>query len=812
MITNKGALKEAARRASTNTARPIELNANFPKQNALINDTSRYIAAQCSRRAGKCRIAGTLVKTPTGSVSIEKLVAGDTVYGYNLDGTVSPCKVVKLYDQGIQIVVDLIHSNTIVATSTVNHRWLAHNTFSDRREIKELKNFNARDKVATEYIKAPGGTKNMPIAYSLGAFLGDGCSRDNGLHISSNDQEIVDAVALELNLVSKRNPHNYTHALLSAKKLELPFYEDWCHNRYAHEKTCDLAEIRTWNRQSQLRFLAGLIDTDGSVWVTADNTLVVNIGMQARAVIETVQALLLDLFQIQCKIEIDARSKYKNGPVYYIRVKNNLKSKRILRELPNECHRKQWRTEYEDLNENNTNPKYIGIDVSAPYEAQCYDIEIDNDSHLFLDANGMIGHNTNGLAYRFFKTMEKYPKSQCIYLGHTRDSAKGAIWPVLQEINEKYGLGCTFLESKLQMKHPNGATLIILGADMANYIKRLRGRKFPGIAIDESQDFSSHIESLVDDVLTPSISDYTDGWLAITGTPGPVPQGYFFDVTVQKKYGFSLHGWTLYENPNMPDPQAFVADLKQRKGWPDDNPTLQREWLNKWVLDLDALWIRYKADQNHYTELPKGHKWNHVMGVDIGFKDADAIAVLAWSETSPQTYLVHEQIDRKQGISDLVQQIDRLQKQYDVYKIVMDEGGLGKKIGEEIRRRFACPLEPADKANKQDNVEFLNDDLRLGKFMAKSASRFAQDSYMVRIDWDKSTPKRIILKAGFHSDIIDAVLYAFRESYAFTHKPEAPKLQYGSREWAEATSAEMFERELAGHIEAARIRDEQGDY
>lgn len=419
---------------------------------------------------------------------------------------------------------------------------------------------------------------------------------------------------------------------------------------------------------------------------------------------------------------------------------------------------------------------------------------------------------TSGLARRFFKTMAKYPKSQCIYLGHTRDSAKGAIWPVLQEINETFGIGCTFLESKLQMKHPNGAVLNILGADMANYIKRLRGRKFPGVAIDEAQDFSAHLESLVDDVLTPSISDYADGWLAVTGTPGPVPQGYFFDVTVNKKYGFSHHGWTLYENPNMPNPQGFVADLKKRKEWPDDNPTLMREWLNHWVLDLDALWVRYTEKNNHYASLPSNHKWNHVMGVDIGFKDADAIAVLAWSETCPQTYLVHEQITRKQGISDLVAQIDSLQKQYDVYKIVMDEGGLGKKIGEEIRRRFGCPLEPADKANKQDNVEFLNDDLRLGKFKAKSASRFAQDSYMVRIDWDKSTPKRIVLKPGFHSDIIDAVLYAFRESYAFTHKPEVEAPKIGSTEWAKQQSSAMFEATLEGLQREQQLKEEYGDY
>lgn len=415
---------------------------------------------------------------------------------------------------------------------------------------------------------------------------------------------------------------------------------------------------------------------------------------------------------------------------------------------------------------------------------------------------------TNGLCYRFHKSMDKYPKSQCIYLGLTLDSAKGAMWPAFEEFNQRYNLGYEFIESKKTIVHRNGSKLIIVGADMKNFIKRLKGRKYPGVAIDESQDFGNHLESLIDDVLTPSIADYKDGWIAITGTPGPVPRGYFFEVTCNKKFGFSHHGWTLYENPNMPSPQEFVADLIKRKEWTMDTPTLKREWLNQWVLDTNSLWVKYNEQLNHFDTLPVGHKWSHVMGVDIGFKDADAIAVLAWSETCPQTYLVHEQITRKQGITDLVAQIDELQKKYDVYKIVMDEGGLGKKIGEEIRKRFGCPLEPADKANKQDNVEFLNDDLRLGKFKAKGASQFAQDSYMVEIDWLKSTPKRIQLKTTFHSDIIDAVLYAFRESYGYTHRPTPPALIKGTKEWAEQQSSRMWEAELAGYESETREIDE----
>lgn len=451
------------------------------------------------------------------------------------------------------------------------------------------------------------------------------------------------------------------------------------------------------------------------------------------------------------------------------------------------------------------------VKLSADFPAQNAFVE-DPSRYVAVQCSRRAG-KTNGLALRFFKTMEKHPKAQCVYLSLTLESAREILWPVLHELNEKYKLNCVFTESKLTMKHPNGSTLKLFGADMKNFIKRLKGRKYPGVGIDEAQDFGSHLQSLVDDVLTPAIADYEDSWIAVTGTPGPVPQGYFYEITQGKKYGYSRHGWTLMENPHMPNPQAFLADLKTRREWTDDNPTLKREWLNQWVLDSNALWIRYNESINDFNTLPTEHKWNIVLGVDIGFKDADAIAAVAWSETSPTTYLVEELITAKQGISELVAQIDTLQKKYNAYKIVMDEGGLGKKIGEEIRRRFGCPLVAADKANKQDNVEFLNDAMRIGKFKASKTSRFATDSYLVQVDWTKSTPKRIVLKPTPHSDIIDAVLYAFRESYAYTHSLEAAKPHYGSKEWAEQQSSHMFEAELEGHLqEQERAKWEQGKW
>lgn len=428
-----------------------------------------------------------------------------------------------------------------------------------------------------------------------------------------------------------------------------------------------------------------------------------------------------------------------------------------------------------------------------------------NDQHRYIAAQcSRRAGKSNGLAFRFYKTMESHPKCNCIYLALTRDSAKQIMWPVLQEIDEKYKLNCVFKESDLSVTYPNGSRLTLYGADMPNFIRRLKGQKSPGIGIDEAQDFGGHLESLLNDVLTPMLVDYTDSWMAVVGTPGPVPQGYYFDMTHNGKYNYSVHKWTLLDNPYVPNPEAFINDLIIRNEWKANHPTLLREWRNQWVLDTESLWIRYNDKLNDYQELPTGHDWQYIMGVDIGYRDADAIAILAWANTTPNIYMVEEVLTEKQALTELVDQMNLMHKKYSpINKVVMDEGGIGKKFAEEIRRRHSINVEPADKMRKQENVEFLNDYMRLGKFKAKSDTRFVADSYLIQIDWSKSKPNKVVIKSQPHSDIIDAVLYAFKESYAFAYQPPEPKAPaWGTKEWAEAQDASMFEKEMEGHKQA----------
>lgn len=395
-------------------------------------------------------------------------------------------------------------------------------------------------------------------------------------------------------------------------------------------------------------------------------------------------------------------------------------------------------------------------------------------------------------------TALKTPGGVCLYITLSRSNAKKIIWRDLKKINRDYKLGGVENLSELSMTFPNTAIIYLSGAKDTNEIEKFRGMAIKKVYIDEAQSFRAYIQELIDDVLSPALMDYA-GTLVLIGTPPPIPTGYFSDA-YQKSTSWSKHHWTFWDNPfiltksKLTHHQMLQRELT-RRGVTAEDPSIQREWFGKFVLDSDALLLHYNTLKNHFQSLPTitPLKYNYILGIDLGFDDADALAVIAWSEADPVTYLVEELVVTQQGLTELVEQIQTLQKKYDFSKIVIDQGGLGKKLAEEMRRRHQLPVEPADKARKMENIAFLNDALRTGRFKAKSGSKFAQDSYLVEIDKDKSTPDKVKVSDKYHSDIIDAVLYAFKESPAFSYMPPKDKPRPGTKEWADAQTDEMFE-------------------
>lgn len=357
------------------------------------------------------------------------------------------------------------------------------------------------------------------------------------------------------------------------------------------------------------------------------------------------------------------------------------------------------------------------------------------------------------------------------YITLSRTNAKRIIWRDLLKIDKQFKLGCRIDATELTLTKPNGNIIYVSGAKDASEAEKFRGQKFRKVYIDEGQSFRGYIKELIEDIVEPALTDY-NGSLRVIGTPGPVPAGYFYDISHNPQW--SNHHWTMLNNPHIErqsgrPPLDIIRELATRRGLTLDAASIQREYFGKWVKDVDSLVYQFTPGVNHTVNLPQN--MTYIMGIDIGWKDADAIAVLGYDAPTNSVYLVEELITTKQDITSLVGQVAALQTKYAPVKIVMDAGALGKKIQEEIRRRHAIPVEAADKHRKFEYIKLLNDDLRTGRFKATRGTRFEEDCSLVQWDW--SNPEKPEISDTYHTDIGDAVLYAWRECKHF-YKQEVP--------------------------------------
>jgi phage terminase large subunit len=410
---------------------------------------------------------------------------------------------------------------------------------------------------------------------------------------------------------------------------------------------------------------------------------------------------------------------------------------------------------------------------------------------------------TTACAADLVHTAINNPSTASLYITLSRSNAKKLIWKEIRNLNRTYKLGGVEHRSDLSITFPNEATIYLSGAHDSSEIDKFRGLALKLVYIDEVQSFRAYIEDLINNSLAPTLMDYA-GTLNIIGTPGPIPKGFFHDAYALKST-WSKHHWTFFNNPfitqtsKLTHKEMLDRELK-RRGVSIDDPSVQREFFGRFVVDSDSLLLHYNDKVNDYKDVPElRSKWYYILGIDLGFEDADALAVLAWNEADPTTYLVEEKVVKQQGLTELVEQIQALQKKYDISKMVIDQGGLGKKLAEEMRRRHNIPVEAADKTRKMENIAFLNDALRTGKLKAKTNSKFAQDTFLVEIDKDKSTPDRIKVSDKYHSDIIDAVLYAFKESPAYSYIKPKPIPVTGTSEWAKQEEVNMWENAVAHH-------------
>jgi hypothetical protein len=411
---------------------------------------------------------------------------------------------------------------------------------------------------------------------------------------------------------------------------------------------------------------------------------------------------------------------------------------------------------------------------------------------------------TEVCAYDLLHTAITCSNVTCLYITLTRSNAERIVWAKLLEINASYSLGGDVNRSKLSLTFSNGSVIYLSGCNDKSELDKFRGLALKLVYIDEVQSFKSFIRELVDEVLSPALLDHA-GKLKFIGTPGPIQTGFFWDLKTNPEY--SHHHWTFWQNPFIPikagmtHQELFTRELK-RRGVSQDHPSIRREFFGEWTTDTESLVFQYNGHRNHFDQTHD--LTDYVIGLDFGTDDADAIAVLGWNKYRRECYLVEEYIQNGLTVTEVAAEVQKRIQKYNPLKVVADTGANGKKIALEISKRTGVPIHAAEKARKIEHITWLNDAFRTSLFFARRTSRFAQDCSIVEWDYDKSTSDRLVIKDEPHSDICDAVLYAYVEALHWLTEPKPEKVNL-KEQWAK------YSRQMADDAIENRIRQQQAE-
>lgn len=207
-----------------------------------------------------------------------------------------------------------------------------------------------------------------------------------------------------------------------------------------------------------------------------------------------------------------------------------------------------------------------------------------------------------------------------------------------------------------------------------------------------------------------------------------------------------------------------------------DEVTYQQLRHGRWIVDASDLVYSFSPRKNIVQELPElpfGDVWSKVFSADFGVTNATAFGVWGFSEHLPAAYLLES--DEWTGLSpsesaEIFLQWQNRHGGFD--RIVGDLGGLGKGFAEEWRKRFAIPIEPADKQNKLGYIKLMNGDLQHGKALVVRDTNQKFTKCIGALRWKDERHQEE--HPGMANHLTDMGLYGWRECRQY-QATEAPK-------------------------------------
>lgn len=407
----------------------------------------------------------------------------------------------------------------------------------------------------------------------------------------------------------------------------------------------------------------------------------------------------------------------------------------------------------------------------------------------------------------------KYPRSTPLFVCTSRQDARDILEPAMDHLNEMFGLGMWQNKATGDYYLPNGTRIILRGAGTMREINKLRGRKYPCAIIDEGQNFGPDLNYLIDEAIEPATADY-HGWIGISGTPGPVRLGPFYDIAEgENKDAWEHFHWTFFDNPHIPDKEGFIKNVMERRRWDESHPSFQREYLGKWIQDDNARAFQMQPHRDIISTFDPAiaNDWDYVMGIDVGYNDPFAFVVIAQSQMLGQAFVVDTHEEGEMTTMEALVRAERLCAEYPITRIALDTGGAGKLVAADWRKMSTLPISAAKKTHKASQVSVINGDFQAGKIKITRDKNLKLISDMMILEWDsdKKDKGKYEYRRGSSDHLADAFQYGYNLCFHHTFDPkEDLRVKAGSKDWYQRKEEAMERAQIKQVNERSK---DQGD-
>jgi hypothetical protein len=442
-------------------------------------------------------------------------------------------------------------------------------------------------------------------------------------------------------------------------------------------------------------------------------------------------------------------------------------------------------------------------------------LEVDKSRRKAVRSPRQTGKSTGVMLIVSIRCYEE-ALSEWVVIGVTRKSAKAIYWEPLKRLNEQFELGMDFHNQDLEVTFPNGSKLTFMGADNISELEKIRGRRLNGVVVDESKSFPILLfDELIYEVIEPALMA-KDGELILIGTPGDSLRGTFYLSTVDVPVVFNgpdgkparqsnvmhgtvpvypakwnFHRWTLPDNvTRYKDGKGGfytmwdkAQEIMRQNGWTRQTPQAAREYFGDWIPADDKRVYRYRPALHDYDPFPDSTsnlrhvqwglpnlpgEFKTVLGVDPGTRDGTGMVVWAWNvHTDDLWELYSERRKALEGerlpIKAIAQWYHELDEKYGPFEAgSTDTAGLATMVVDELADAYQVYLEPADKHEKGDAIEIMNNDFDSGRIHVRRNSTLSDELDRARWDLKKLDKNKKVEDESIPNDVVDAGLYAHR--------------------------------------------------